>query len=426
MRLFNILLLLLMSTAFATAQVTIDPSDAPPVGATFNFGTDTLLFKVGPGGEGEGLTWDFSNFDTDVSVITTSLDPADTPTADLFPEADVVLETEGLYSYADINDDGLFGLGGTAPQQGIIFTVAFDPAQQLLANPTSFGTAFTNDFGFELELDGEPFGVDSVRVVENGDLQAEVSASGTLILPAGTFEVLRLSKVTNTTDSVYIKFFGTWILGDVITSTTYTSEWWAEGGLGTIATMETDASGNALSVQFLTDFSLPAVQPTAAFSSEITGNGTVQFTDESLNTPEEWQWDFGDGNTSDLQNPEHSYTASGTYTVCLTVTNEAGSDVACEEVSIVISSSSNLSISEQVYLYPNPTTGPLSLYMDEAAGKEVSIAIYNLNGQALLQLPPSAVDRISAYDLSHLPTGEYLFEITLDGQRYKSLKFLKK
>ncbi|MCP4091516.1 MAG: PKD domain-containing protein, partial [Gammaproteobacteria bacterium] len=33
-----------------------------------------------------------------------------------------------------------------------------------------------------------------------------------------------------------------------------------------------------------------------------------------------WQWDFGDGNTSTQQNPEHTYQNAGSYTVGLTVT----------------------------------------------------------------------------------------------------------
>ena len=51
---------------------------------------------------------------------------------------------------------------------------------------------------------------------------------------------------------------------------------------------------------------------------------TVQFTDQSKNLPSEWFWDFGDGTTSTEQNPIHTYTTIGTYTVNLTVTNIVG------------------------------------------------------------------------------------------------------
>ena len=58
----------------------------------------------------------------------------------------------------------------------------------------------------------------------------------------------------------------------------------------------------------------------------------VRFTDESMNSPTSWLWDFGDGNTSTQQNPQHTYQAYGTYTVCLTVLNACGADSTCKSV----------------------------------------------------------------------------------------------
>ncbi|KQC05827.1 MAG: hypothetical protein APR53_01950 [Methanoculleus sp. SDB] len=57
---------------------------------------------------------------------------------------------------------------------------------------------------------------------------------------------------------------------------------------------------------------------------------TVAFTDlsEKMEDPAStsWLWDFGDGATSTEHYPIHTYTAAGTYTVTLTVTNAGGSD----------------------------------------------------------------------------------------------------
>ncbi len=52
----------------------------------------------------------------------------------------------------------------------------------------------------------------------------------------------------------------------------------------------------------------------------------VNFTDISKNSPVVWSWDFGDGATSEEQNPSHDYSEIGTYKVSLTVANTAGSD----------------------------------------------------------------------------------------------------
>jgi len=48
---------------------------------------------------------------------------------------------------------------------------------------------------------------------------------------------------------------------------------------------------------------------------------SIQFYDESLHGASQWNWNFGDGNTSTLQNPKHAYLANGNYDVTLTVSN---------------------------------------------------------------------------------------------------------
>ena len=44
------------------------------------------------------------------------------------------------------------------------------------------------------------------------------------------------------------------------------------------------------------------------------------------NNADTYEWMFGDGNTSTDENPNHTYTDVGTYTVTLIATNECGSD----------------------------------------------------------------------------------------------------
>ena len=81
-------------------------------------------------------------------------------------------------------------------------------------------------------------------------------------------------------------------------------------------------------IRFSSD-SVGWVAPVAAFTSDVQSGIvplTVNFTDQSTNTPAFWLWTFGDGSNSTAQNPVHQYTVDGTYTVNLTVTNPAGSD----------------------------------------------------------------------------------------------------
>ncbi|MDO7744925.1 MAG: PKD domain-containing protein, partial [Pedobacter sp.] len=53
-------------------------------------------------------------------------------------------------------------------------------------------------------------------------------------------------------------------------------------------------------------------------------NYTFRFEDESTNNPTIWAWDFGDGTTSSLQNPSHTYADTGSYVVRLRVSNQQG------------------------------------------------------------------------------------------------------
>lgn len=76
--------------------------------------------------------------------------------------------------------------------------------------------------------------------------------------------------------------------------------------------------------------------PVAGFTYTQTDLSTVQFTDTSF-VPSggivAWLWDFGDLNSSTVQNPNHVYSAPGNYQVCLTVIDVNGcSDTYCETI----------------------------------------------------------------------------------------------
>lgn len=85
------------------------------------------------------------------------------------------------------------------------------------------------------------------------------------------------------------------------------------------------------------------VLPTASFTATPESGSApllVQFADASVpgsSSIMEWSWDFGDpgsggDNTSTDQNPAHSYSLPGTYTVSLTVTTDAGFDEASMDI----------------------------------------------------------------------------------------------
>jgi PKD repeat protein len=79
----------------------------------------------------------------------------------------------------------------------------------------------------------------------------------------------------------------------------------------------------------LFDINIQLGRITAGFSANVTSGAaplTVTFTNTSTGVPTQWFWDFGDGQTSRLENPTHTYTADGSYTVRLVASNARGGD----------------------------------------------------------------------------------------------------
>ncbi|MCK5078394.1 MAG: PKD domain-containing protein, partial [Bacteroidales bacterium] len=80
----------------------------------------------------------------------------------------------------------------------------------------------------------------------------------------------------------------------------------------------------------------------AAFNGSLIACSTIQFVDLSSTTPTytivAWDWDFGDGNTSTLQNPQHVYVPGSPYIVTLTVTADSAgvtcTDAATEVITV--------------------------------------------------------------------------------------------
>jgi PKD repeat protein len=85
---------------------------------------------------------------------------------------------------------------------------------------------------------------------------------------------------------------------------------------------------------------VPGNQPPVADFTYVVNGTTVTFTDQSYDPDGyivSWDWDFGDGSTSTLQNPIHTYASDGTYNVSLTVTDNEGAN-STKTVAITVGS----------------------------------------------------------------------------------------
>lgn len=132
-----------------------------------------------------------------------------------------------------------------------------------------------------------------------------------------------------------------WNFGDGASSTeqnpihTYSTQGWYN------VTLTVTGSGGSTDSISKQAWAGPNMPPTADFSYTA-GGLVVTFTDESTDangTIISWEWNFGDGGTSSLQNPVHTYTAAGTYTVTLTVTdNENAVNSTSQQVTVTAGS----------------------------------------------------------------------------------------
>ncbi|MEO0470973.1 MAG: PKD domain-containing protein, partial [Bacteroidota bacterium] len=154
--------------------------------------------------------------------------------------------------------------------------------------------------------------------------------------------------------------------------------------------------------------------PTAT-TLTLPNNGTVSFADQS-SAATDWLWDFGDGNTSTLQNPTHSYLTAGTFTVSLTASAGGCTDVATTEIVVNgfnVSLDDELAAGTGINVFPNPNNGNFSLSLDIDRAADYQISLINLDGREVYQ----AVERFQPNEKvflqeSDLSAGIYYVKVT--------------
>ncbi len=67
-----------------------------------------------------------------------------------------------------------------------------------------------------------------------------------------------------------------------------------------------------------------------------TCTGLTNFTTTTINTPTSYHWDFGDGDTSDVRDPDHFYAHNGTYNAVLIACNSRGCDTVQQTINAII------------------------------------------------------------------------------------------
>ncbi len=121
---------------------------------------------------------------------------------------------------------------------------------------------------------------------------------------------------------------------------------------------------------------------------------TVSFSDNSSNGPTLFSWDFGDGNTSAMRNPTHTYQTAGTYTVTFIASNTTSSDTVIRTVNITSMTAAFNATGQRVVGQPinfsSSAVGATSYFWNFGNGQFSSAAtpsmIYTNAGQYIVSL----------------------------------------
>ena len=156
------------------------------------------------------------------------------------------------------------------------------------------------------------------------------------------------------------------------------------------------------------DWNLLINNPIANFSDAISGfTATCTNLSTSINNTLNYFWDFGDGNTSSIQNPSHTYTTSGTYTITLIASDCIFADTSIYNIQIGTNSMKESSGSE-FELYPNPTTKQINLMVDINLLGSV-FTVYDNTGKLVLTGKINSEN--TTIELGNLSGGHYLFRM---------------
>lgn len=146
----------------------------------------------------------------------------------------------------------------------------------------------------------------------------------------------------------------------------------------------------------------PVDPPTALFSFDNTNDPTIAFTDLSSNNPTSWSWNFDDGTTSTVQNPTHTFTSPGTYTVSLTATNIIGPS-AVYSSNVVITNA--LPIASYSY---DDTNDPTIVFSDNSFNSPTSwFWDFGDGSTSTMQNPTNAYAFAGDYNVCLAATNQY-------------------
>ena len=139
---------------------------------------------------------------------------------------------------------------------------------------------------------------------------------------------------------------------------------------------------------------------------DLLSEDSIYFANNTIGSAN-WFWDFGDGNTSILESPSHSYVGfDKNYQVALALSDENN---ACKDTSfleITVDKNDNHTI------YPNPSNGKFHLFLAISSTTQLDLELFDEMGKKLMKREMYQIDRpIIDLDFSHIPDGIYFLNV---------------
>jgi parallel beta-helix repeat protein len=208
-----------------------------------------------------------------------------------------------------------------------------------------------------------------------------------------------------------------------------TSYSWSGGNAPNDATNSFDASGayavtatDVFGCVSSDSFSVTVIDvPTSAISQTHAGTYYYFSSANSSNVGSDasYLWQFGDGGTSTLANPEHNYnwgnpSSPPVYTVTLSITNDCGTNSTTKSYTIDVLGVETTENNLGYNVYPNPTSGVWNVSFAEGV-ESVSIEVIDIAGRIVLT-SEKAHSTLIQVDGSNLPNGNYILKVTSNNE----------
>lgn len=136
---------------------------------------------------------------------------------------------------------------------------------------------------------------------------------------------------------------------------------------------------------------------------------TATYQDLSAGNVLSWFWDFGDGSTSTQQNPVHTFSHDGPWSVCLTVTSACFSDNYCDLNSLTAALAGQPG--GQVRLYPNPANDRVTLESVAAFPGGFEVSLSELSGRIVKEWHWPEGETTFQFGIEDLTSGMWLLQL---------------